>query len=116
MAPSARAAKIGVACATPRATAALRRRIRSCDFGPGIGVRRLIVGMSVPSDRLFVQIDMHLLRLEIFLDAPGPELAAEPGLLVAAPRSLDIRWLHVIHPHNSGAQRFHYSKRFKNVA
>src|SRR5579864_9417426 len=107
---------MGVAWATPRATAALRRRISSCDFCPGIGVRKLIVSMSVPSDRLFIQIDVHLLRLEIFLNAPGPELAAEARLLVAAPRSLDVRGLNVIHPHNSRAQRLHHSKRFEDVA
>src|SRR4029077_14736669 len=40
----------------------------------------------VPSDRLLVQIDVDLFRLQIFLDAPGAKLAAETGLLVAAPR------------------------------
>src|ERR1700735_1914785 len=73
--PSARAAKIGVACETPRATAASRRRIHSCDLGPGIGVRNWIVGLQDTSIRLFVQIDVDLLCLEIFLDSPGAQFS-----------------------------------------
>jgi len=72
--------------------------------------------MSVPSDRLFVQIDVHLLGLEIFLDTPGSKLTAEAGLLVAAPRRLNVRGLHVIYPDNSSPQRLHHAKRLENVA
>src|SRR6202047_1009681 len=102
--PSARAAKIRVACETPRATAASRRRIHFCDLGPGMGVRNWIVGMSVPSDRLFVQIDVDLLCLEIFPDSPRTQLSAKSGLLVPAPGRFDVGRLHVIHPDNSGAE------------
>src|SRR5579871_3034530 len=72
--------------------------------------------MSVPADRRFVQIDVDLLGLQIFFDAPGAEFAAEAGLLVASPRRLDVGWLHVIHPDDAGAQCFHRAHRFENVA
>src|SRR5580704_462283 len=114
--PSARAAKIVVACPTPRGTAACLRRNHSCDRGPGIGVRNCMVGISVPSDRLFIQIDVHLFGLQIFFDAPGPQLSPKPRLLVPAPRSFDVGRLHVIHPNDAGAESLHHSKGLKNVA
>src|SRR5205807_3286158 len=64
IAPSARATYTGVACERPRGTAAFRRSPSAIDFAPGIEVFNLIVGISVPPDRLFVQIDVHLLGLD----------------------------------------------------
>src|SRR5580704_645275 len=116
IAPSARAAKICVAWATPRATADLRRRASSRDLGPGIAVRNWIVGMSVPSDWRFVEIDVDLFRFEIFLDAPGAELAAKAGLFVTAPGGFDVSRLHVIDPDDSGAKCLHHAKSFEDVA
>src|SRR6202453_320748 len=72
--------------------------------------------MSVPSDRLFVQIDVDLLGLEIFLDAPWPQFPAESGLFVTTPRRLDVSWLHVIYPNNSRAQSFYHAKRLEDIA
>src|SRR5690349_10504433 len=71
---------------------------------------------SVPADGRLVEIDENLFCLEIFLESPGPELAAEAGLFVAAPGRLDIGRLHVIDPHDAGAQRLHDSKRLINIA
>src|ERR1700679_4256989 len=59
---------------------------------------------------------MHLLRLEIFLNAPWPEFAAEARLLVSAPWSFNVCRLHVIHPHNARAYRFYRTERFVDVA
>src|SRR5580765_3479294 len=83
-APSARSTKIGVICDTPRGTASVRRHIHSWERGPGTEVRRRIVDILIPPDRLFVQIDVNLLGLEIFLDAPWPKLATEAGLFIPA--------------------------------
>src|ERR1700730_447459 len=117
MAPSACAAKMGVAGETPRAMAALRRRARSRERGPGIGVRNSIAGISsVPPYGLFVQVDVNLLGLEIFLDSPRAELATEAGLLVAAPRCFDVSRLHVIDPDDAGTQRLYDAESLVDVA
>src|SRR5579859_6070292 len=58
---------------------------------------------SVPAYGRFVEIDENLFCLEISLEAPWPELAAEAGLFVAAPGRLDVGRLHVIDPHDAGA-------------
>src|ERR1041385_6175617 len=49
----------------------------------------------VPADGLFREVDVDLLHVEILLDAPLAELAADAALLVAAPRRLDVGRLHV---------------------
>src|SRR6185503_19156464 len=74
---------------TPRA---LCRRSRSSLFS------------SIPADGLLRQIDVHLLHVEILLDAPLAQLAADAALLVAAPGRLDIGRQHVVHPDDAGAQ------------
>src|SRR2546426_6588823 len=129
--PSARAAKTGVAFEGPRGMAASRRAIKSRDFGPGISVRIWIVFICVfllpaarklpyrflvPADRGLVEIDEHLLGFEIFFEAPGTQLATEARLLVAAPGSFDVRWLHVIDPDDAGAQGLYDAESFVNVA
>src|SRR6267143_1532704 len=75
-----------------------------------------MVGILVPSDRRLVEIDEHLFCLKIFLEAPGTQLAAEAGLLVAAPRRFDVGRLHVIDPYDAGAERLHDAEGFVNVA
>src|SRR5438093_4079826 len=131
VAPSARAAKTGVAFEGPRGMAASRRAIKARDFGPGISVRIWIVFICVfllpaarklpyrflvPADRGLVEIDEHLLGFEIFFEAPGTQLATEAGLLVASPGSFDVRWLHVIDPDDAGAQGLYDAESFVNVA
>src|SRR5215470_14374027 len=61
----------------------------------------------VPANRLFVQIDVDLLRFQVLLDAPGAELPSEAGLFIAAPRCFDVCRLHVINPDDAGPQRLH---------
>src|SRR5258706_5600030 len=75
-----------------------------------------MVASSIPSDGLFREIDVDLLHVEIFLDAPLAELAADAALLVAAPRRLDVGRLHVIHPHDAGAQALDRAHRAEDVA
>src|SRR5436189_323656 len=58
----------------------------------------------VPPYRRLIQIDVHLLRLQIFFDSPWPQLTSEAGLLVATPRRFDICWLHVIDPDDPGTK------------
>src|SRR5882757_9683637 len=60
---------------------------------------------SVPADRSLIQIDINLLRFKIFFNSPWSEFAAEARLLVAAPRRFHVSRLHVVHPHNTHAQR-----------
>src|SRR5271170_3857896 len=72
--------------------------------------------MLIPADRCFVEIDENLFRFEILLETPGAKLSAEAGLLVATPRSFDVRRLHMIDPNNSGAERLHDAEGFVNVA
>src|SRR5579883_1808787 len=95
---------MGVAWERPRGTAAERRWASAFDLGPGIDVFSCIVAISVPSDRRLVQIDVHLLGFEILLNAPGAEFAAKAGLLIAAPGRLYVGGLHVVDPHDPGAE------------
>src|SRR5438093_12392245 len=69
-----------------------------------------------PPDRLFIQVDVYLFDVQVLLDAPLPQLAAEAALLVAAPRCFDVGRLHVVDPHDAGAQRLHRAQRSKDVA
>src|ERR1700733_738375 len=71
---------------------------------------------SVPTDRLLVEINVDLLGFQIFFDTPGTEFAAKARLLVTAPRSFYISWLHMIHPDDACAQSFNRSQGFENVA
>src|SRR2546423_5435645 len=101
----------------PGGTTSARRRISSCERGPGIGVRSRMVGISVvPADGLLVEVDVDLLGLEILLNAPWPKLAAEAGLLIAAPRRLHVGGLHVVHPDDARAQGFDSPHGFEDIA
>src|SRR6184192_1873916 len=80
--------------------AALGKRLRLGTRYCGLNLNR--PQFSVPTDRRFVQVNVHLLGFEIFLDSPRPKLTPETGLLVAAPRRFDVSGLHVIHPNNAG--------------
>src|SRR5439155_14578231 len=66
--------------------------------------------ISVPADRGFVEIDVDLLGLEIFFEAPRAEFTAKAGLFVAAPGRFDVSRLHMIDPDDAGAQRLHDAK------
>src|SRR5262245_25659800 len=71
---------------------------------------------SIPTDWLLREIDVDLLHIEILVDAPLAELAAESRLLVAAPRRLDVGRLHVVDPHDAGAQALDHPQRAEDVA
>src|SRR5580658_10041694 len=71
---------------------------------------------SIPADRRLVQVDVHLLGFEIFLNAPRSKLAAETRLLVASPRRFHVGRLHVVHPNDSGAQSLHRAHSLEYVA
>src|ERR1700680_1154317 len=96
--------------------AAARRRISSWERGPGMGVRNSITDMSVPSNRLFAEVDVDLLCFEILLDTPGPQLATEAGLFVAAPGGFDIGRLHVVHLDDAGAEGLDDAESAEDVA
>src|SRR5271157_4449070 len=115
-APSDLATYTGVACESPRGTACSRRRCNSCERGPGIFVRSRIAAISVPPDRRFVEVDMDELGLEVLLHAPGAELAAEAGLLEAAPGRFNVGRLHVVDPDDAGADLLHGAEGFEDVA
>src|ERR1700730_7562713 len=57
-----------------------------------------------------------MLHVEILLDPAFAELAPDAALLVAAPGRLDVCGLHVIHPHDAGAQALHSAHRAEDVA
>src|SRR5580700_10346556 len=63
-----------------------------------------ISNSSVPANGRFIQVDIHLLGLQILLKPPRSQLPAEARLLVPAPRRFHVRGLHVIHPDNSRTQ------------
>src|SRR5215472_2939600 len=132
-APSARAAKTGVALEGPRGMAASRRAMRARDLGPGTSVRSwmVFIGSSlliavrlrrrtlqklVPGDGGFVEIDEDLFGFEILFETPGAEFAAKAGLLVTAPGRFDVSWLHVIDPDDARAERFHDAEGFVDIA
>src|SRR6266478_7905627 len=69
----------------------------------------------VPADRSLIQIDIHLLGLKIFFDAPRPKFAPKARLLISAPRSFYISRLHVIYPHDTSAQRLNRAHCLENV-
>src|SRR6478672_1214818 len=71
---------------------------------------------SVPADRLLVEVDEHLLGLEILLDAPMAKLPAEPRRLVTAPRGFDEGRLHVVDPDDAGLERLHHAKCLEDVS
>src|ERR1700730_8936943 len=83
------------------------------DQRPTTNDQRLI---SVPADRALIQIDVSLLGFQIFFDPPWAQLTSEAGLLVATPRRFHIRRLHVVDPHDAGAQRFHRAECLEDVA
>ena len=62
--------------------------------------------LACPASRAAAVFYVNLLGFQIFLDAPGAEFATETGLLVATPGSFDVCGLHVIDPHDAGAQGF----------
>src|SRR3954452_1274927 len=72
--------------------------------------------LLVPANRLFRKIDVDLLDVEIFLDAPFTELAADAALFVAAPGRLDVGRLHVVDPDDAGPQTFDDAHRAEDVA
>src|SRR5690242_11647099 len=75
-----------------------------------------MVAISVPSDWLFVKIDVNLLGLQILFNAPRAEFAPEAGLLVTSPRSLHVSRLHVVDPDDSSTQRLHRAECLEDVA
>src|SRR5262249_15567335 len=64
----------------------------------------------------FRQIDIHLLDVQILVDAPLAELPPDAALFVAAPRRLDVGRLHVVHPDDAGAQLLHGAHGAEDVA
>src|SRR5271170_683747 len=71
---------------------------------------------SIPANRLFVEVDVDLLRFEILLNSPRSKFAAHAGLLVSAPRSFHAGGLHMVYPDDACAQRFDNAKCLVNVA
>src|ERR1700693_2672695 len=72
--------------------------------------------LLVPADRGFIQIDIYLLGLKIFFDAPRPKFAPKARLLVTTPRRFDVSRLHMVHPHDTRAQRLDRAHGFENIA
>src|SRR5271154_7127110 len=86
-----------------------RRAVNARELGPGTSVFIRILDMSIPPNRLFVQIDIDLLGLEILVNAMDPQFPAEARLLEPAPRSFHASRLHVIHPHHTGADGLNHA-------
>src|SRR6516162_1154257 len=115
-APSARVTQTGVQCERPLGMACSRRWCKARARGPGTAVRKRMAPISVPPDRLFVEIDVDLFDLEVFFDTPRSEFTPESGLLKASPRRFDVRGLHVVHPDDAGANFLDGAKGLENVA
>src|ERR1700722_6893336 len=88
-----------------------RRAVKARELGPGISVfKRMLDIVSIPSNRRFVQVDMHLLGLEVFVDAVDPQFPTETRLLKATPWRFHIRRLHVIDPYDPGTDSLHHAQ------
>jgi hypothetical protein len=66
--------------------------------------------VSVPSNRRFIQIDVHLLGLEIFVDSMDPQFPTKARLLETAPGGFHVSGLHVIHPDDSSTDGFDHAQ------
>src|SRR3974390_1557888 len=75
-----------------------------------------MAAISVPPDRRFVQVDVNELGFKVFFESPGTEFAAKAGLLEAAPRRFNVGGLHVVDPHDAGADLLHSAEGFEDVA
>src|SRR5262249_31146262 len=71
---------------------------------------------SVPTNRLLTEIDVHLLDLQVLVDAPHAKLSPDAALLVATPGRLDEGRLHVVDPDDPGAELLHRAHRAKQIA
>src|SRR5882724_6648988 len=96
--------------------ATLHQRLREWAGDGGSDLDACHLRLSVPADRLLVQIDVHLLGLEILFESPGTELTSKAGLFVPAPRRFDVSRLHVVDPHDASAQRFDHAHSLEDVA
>src|ERR1700733_735366 len=92
------------------------RAVNAREFGPGISVFSRMLDMSIPPNRLFVQIDVNLLGLEIFVNAMEPQFPAEARLLKPSPRRFHASRLHVIHPHHTGADGLNHAHGAIDIA
>src|SRR5664279_5304752 len=72
--------------------------------------------ISVPPDRLFVEIDVDLFGFEIFVDAPRSEFASEARLLIAAPWRFYVCGLHVVDPNDARANLLHRAEGLEDVS
>src|SRR5581483_3256331 len=61
------------------------------------------------------QVHPDVLALEVVLDAVSAELAADPGLLVAAPGRLGRGRLGIVDPHDPGPKRARRPERLRDV-
>src|SRR5262249_26371100 len=89
-----------------------RRRLRTWDSSVQVNYGH----ESIPSDRLFVQVNVDLLGFEILFDSQGAKLSSKSRLFVATPRSLYIGRLHMIHPDNTRTNSLHNPKSTENIA
>src|ERR1700733_10771057 len=85
------------------------RAVNAREFGPGISVFIRMLDISIPPNRLFVQIDIDLLGLEIFVNPMDPQFPAEARLFKPSPRRFHARRLHVIHPHHAGPDSLNHA-------
>src|SRR5271155_1612015 len=92
------------------------RAVNARELGPGISVFSRMLAMSIPSNRLFVQIDINLLGLEILVNAMDPQLPAEARLLKASPRRFYARRLHMINPHHTSADGLNHAHGTIDIA
>src|ERR1039458_4134314 len=92
------------------------RRDAACRVSARTAPKAAPSKVSVPAYRSFVQVDIHLLGLEILFDAPRPEFAAKARLLVTSPRRFYISRLHVVYPHDARTQCLHRTHGLENVA
>src|ERR1700678_130080 len=94
-----------------------RRAVNARELGPGISVfSRMLAMVSIPSNRRFIQIDVHLLGLEILVNAMDPQFPAKARLLKPSPRSFHASRLHVIHPHHAGADSLNHAHSAIDIA
>src|ERR1700677_1360964 len=93
-----------------------RRAVNARELGPGISVFSRMLDMSIPPNRLFVQIDIDLLGLEILVNAMDPQFPSAARLLKHAPWRFPASRLHVFPPHHTSADRLNHPHSAINIA
>src|SRR5215216_2344278 len=72
-------------------------------------------GFSVPTDRRFIDVDVHLFGFEILIDAVEAKFTPDTALLIPTPGKLVESRMIGVHPDDTGADLLRDASRSMNV-